>query len=1040
MNAYIFEAGSERGFGVLPGKVAFMNPTSRWLLVDSGGSTTAFSRSPYWAWLRHVFFAMAYALTVVTSLSVVYSGTQVAIAWPSIGIAVWWAVTCRSWRVFAMVCAFVFVVPPSYLGFSEGISFSGAILIGLSHVVAGPAVGPIMALFEKFHRTELEDMKGHLFAPFARIQVPRHVYRLLLASLILIPISKSFTILAIANGGESVSLTLYTGLILRDLAGVIVLAGPGIAISSSVVRSIRAPAIREFIAVVAVTTILLTLIFTYGQQLPVVYLALLPLYWSATRLPVALAVIHAVFTALLTGFFSFWISMGPFSVSDHVSFAQATAIQLFAIMCVLLSLVVSTTVQQHSALVVELEALVATIPDALLIINRFGNAFPVNDLAKELVVKGTDGEFHMRSLKEIDGALLKESNRPGSRALRGETVEGVLVELADVPADGTDDDRRFYSVSASPFYLHGETEAGHALMLYHDSTDEYWTMRKLQRAHDDARSLFEHAPQGVATLDDAGVIIQANRALGELVGVPAYQLSGRYLDEFSQEEDLTEEISAALAEPGILVHSDRCFTAVDGVSRRLALTFRTTTGENAIPGLLLVNAVDITERQRLHELVSHLADHDPLTGLVNRRRFESDFERIVQRSEHELNDGALLLIDLDNFKQINDVLGHQAGDEVLIEIAGLLRECVRPTDIVGRLGGDEFVIALADITQEDVTTIGNRIVETVHQQLKDRPDVVRRVTASVGIVMFSEARDRGMDPFILADQLLYDAKDSGRNRFAVLTPINDGAQPPGSRVTRNHIEHILDKEALTLELQPILNMTTGEIALAEGLARISPAETSVTTGEFIAAVERAGLGPQLDMYVIRKGIQLLSELQGARPGFRLALNISAQSCGADEVCSLLVSELEKHNVTPGSLILELTESAPLEDVEAARRFQHTLEEHGVIFALDDFGAGFDPYRYLKQLDFHILKISGEFVEGMAEEGVDRSIVYSIARLAQEQGMDTVAEFVSSEKIFQAVKQSGITYAQGYHIGRSLALTDFITTHLTPNTQDREDKE
>lgn len=1010
-----------------------MHSTSRWLLTGSGDSTAAFSRSPNWAWVRHTLFALAYALTVVTSLSVVYSGTQVAIAWPSIGIAVWWAVTCRSWRVFAMVCVFVFVVPPIYLGVSEGISFAGVILIGLSHVVAGPAIGPGMALFEKVQPTEPENNNGSLFAPFARIQVPRHVYRLLIASLILIPISKSFTLVAIANSGESVSLSLYISLILRDLAGVIVVAGPGIAISSSVVRSLSAPAIREFMTVVVVTAILLTLIFSYGQNLPVAYLALLPLYWSATRLPVSLAVVHAVVTAFFTGLFSVWINTGPFTILDNSPFAQATAIQLFAIMCVLLSLVVSTTIQQHSALAAELEVLAATIPDALLVINRAGKAFPVNDVAKELVVEDSDGEYEVRQLKEIDGALLNDSNKPGSRALRGETVEAMLLELADTPGEGADGDRRFYSVSASPMYLRGDTEAAHALMLYHDSTDEYWTLRQLQHAHDDARSLFEHAPQGVATLDDAGVIMQANRALGELIGVPAYQLQGRRLDEFSGEDDLTEQITTALEKPEMPVHTDCYFNTVDGHSRRVALTFRTTTGKGATPGPLLVNAVDITERQRLHELVSHLADHDALTGLMNRRRLESEFENIYSRSEHELSEGALLLIDLDNFKMVNDILGHRAGDELLVEFAALLRDCVRSSDVVGRLGGDEFVVVLPDTDHTGATAIGARIVETVQQQLENRPNVLRRVTASIGIVMFSEARERGMDPFILADQLLYDAKDSGRNRFAVLAPMHGDSQPPVSRVTRNHIEHILETEALTLELQPILTLATGMITAAEGLARIHPAETSVTTGEFIVAVERAGLGPKLDMYVIPKGIRILTELQRVSPGFRLALNISAQSYGDDEVCSLLVSELEKHHVPPGSLILELTESTPLEDVEAARRFQRTLEEHGVALALDDFGAGFDPYRYLKQLDFSLLKIAGEFVEGMTEEGVDRSIVYSVMRLAHEQGMDTVAEFVSSEEIFEAVKQSGITYAQGYHIGRSLPLADFITTHLTTTT-------
>lgn len=1028
------EAGSARVFGVFQGKVAFMNSTSRWLLAYNSGSATMVSRSPNWWWLRHVFFAVAYVVAVVTSLSLVYSGTLIAVVWPSVGIAVWWTVTCRRWRVFALVCAFVFVVPPLYLGVTQGISFRGVLLVGLSHLIAGPAIGPLILLIGKFYRAEPENRGGgHLFAPLAYIQIPRHVYSLLVASLIIIPISKGFTLLAIALGGDSVSVTLYLSLILRDLAGVIAVAGPGIVIASSAVRHFGAVVWREFSWVLMATTVLLLMVFTLAQDLPIVYLAILPLYWSATRLPVALAVIHAVFTSAVTTVLVFLLGAGPITVSETAT-RQATAIQLFVIMCVLLSLVVSTTVQQQSALVAELEALAATIPDALLVINRFGKALPINAAAHDLVVEDTEGDYEVRRLKKIDGPPLNDYHKPSNRALRGETVEAMLLELADVSGEGRDGNRRFYSVSASPLYLRGETEAGHALMLCHNNTDEYWTMRQLQHAHDDARYLFDHAPQGVARLDDSGIILQANHALGELVGLSAQQLSGRHLDEFSAEDNLQDEVSTAFAEPGVFVHTDRYFTAVDGTSRRVALTFRTTTGEDATPGQVLVNAVDITERQRLHELVSHLADHDALTGLMNRRRFESEFEKVYSNSGGELDDGALLLIDLDNFKAVNDVLGHHAGDELLVEFAGLLRDCVRSTDVVGRLGGDEFVIILPDTDHTGATAIGARIVETVQQRLGDRPNVLQRVTASIGLVMFSEARERGMDPFILADQLLYDAKDSGRNRFAVLAPIHGGSQPPVSRVTRNHIEHILETEALRLELQPILTLATGEIRIAEGLARIDPAEASVTTGEFIMAVERAGLGPKLDMYVITKGVQILTELQRASPGFRLALNISAQSCGADEVCRLLVSELEKHHVPPGSLILELTESAPLEDVEAARRFQHTLGEHGVAFALDDFGVGFDPYRYLKQLDFSLLKIAGEFVEGMVEDGVDRSIVSSIARLAHEQGINTVAEFVSSKKIFEAVKQSDITYAQGYYIGRSLPLDDFIATHLTPFTQ------
>lgn len=1010
-------------------KAAFVISTSRWIPADAGSSATFRNGSPTWIGLRYLLFALAYVVTVVVSLSVVYSGTIIAIVWPSIGIAVWWAVTCRSWRVFAFVCACVFTVPALYLGFFEGTTLRGAILVGFSHLIAGPLIVPLMALFEKMHPTEAQAGDDRFFMPLTRILAPRHVYRLLIASLILIPIAKAITLLAVAGSGNSVSVTLYLSLILRDLAGVIAVAGPGIAISSATLRGFSAATIREFIGVLVVTAVLLAGIFVHGRELPVVYLAMLPLYWSATRLPVPVAVIHAVVTVSLATFFTYLLGGGPFSVANESPVAQATAIQLFVIMCVLLSLVVSTTVQQHSTLLAEFEVLAATIPDGMLVISRSGKAFPINATAHDLVSQTPTGEFFTRRLREVDGELLHDGNRPSGRALRGENVRGMFVELAELDTDGTEADRRFYSVSASPLYLRGETEPGHALLLYHDSTEEYRTMQQLRHARDEARHLFEHAPQGVATLDEQGLIVQANRALGELVGMPATQLPGHRLDEFITEDGLTEEVTMALEAPGALVHADRCLQARDGHSRRVALSFRMMISEDERTAPVLVNAIDVTERQRLHELVSHLADHDSLTSLFNRRRFETELKKIFARDTPDSGDGALMLLDLDNFKMVNDLIGHHAGDELLVEFAELLRDCVRSTDLVGRLGGDEFVVVLPDTTPETATDIGARIIETVHQRFSGRPNAVRHVTASIGIVMFSEAREQGVSPMLLADQLLYEAKHAGRNRFASLKPETGPAPQATQPITRERVERILEKEALTLVLQPIADMESGHIGFAEGLMRIAPGEEPLPTGELVAAVERAGLGPELDMCVLRKGIRLLPELQRISPGFRLALNLSAQSLGSMEVARMVVSELEQQQIPPGSLVLEVTESAPLEDVAAAREFQETLAGHGVALALDDFGAGFDPYRYLRQLDFSILKVAGEFVEGAVEGGVDRSIVTSLVGLAREQGMDTVAEFVSDERTHEVAKACGVTYAQGYHIGKPLPPADFMSTHL-----------
>ena len=980
----------------------------------------------------HSLLAAAYLITMVISVSTVYAGTFVSIAWPPVGIAVWWALTCRSRRGFILVCAFVFVALVLYLSIAGRLPTAAVLLIGIAHVIAGPAIALVVKWFERWDPTT-RSRRHHRFVLTARIMTPGDVYRLLVASLLLIPAAKVLSILAISVGGDSVSITLYASLILRDLAGVIAVAGPGIAISSGTWKGVRASTVVEFVVAMVGTGVLLAVIFGPGRHLPIVYLTLLPLYWSATRLPVAVASLHAVVTAGAATVLAYAAGYGPFAVSDETLIVQATAVQLFIIMCVLLSLVVSTTVQEHSALVAEFETVTETIPDGLLIVDRSGRASPLNASAREFVIESEDGEAVPRDLTQVEGLPLDGSDRPDRRVLQDETVRGMLVEFADDRADdaaAVRDERRVYTLSASPLRLPDDDEPWHAVLLYHDSTDEYRAQRRLRRAYDQVVGLFEHAPQGVATLDAEGRILQANHALGALVGVPVDRLAGRRIGEFSSEADLAEDVAAALENPGTVIRSDRCLTGEDGRRRLVDLSFRTLAGEDMSPVPLLFIAIDVTERQRVHDAVSHLADHDSLTGLVNRRRFEAELERMRELHELESEDGALLLMDLDNFKTVNDELGHHAGDALLVEFAALLTDCVRSTDTVGRWGGDEFVVALPGAGLEAAVAIASRIVQTVREGFSERQNALGNVTTSVGIALLSEARDLSVSPMELADQLLYRAKRSGRNRFATLALEHSESSSSTGESARGRVERILETGALRLELQPIVDVATGHVVLAEGLVRVASSEEPIAAAELVGTVERAGLGSVLDAHVLRMGIGLLPELRRVRPGFRLSLNLSAQSMVDDEIARLVISELEKHGLPAQALVLELTETAPVADLDAARRFQRLLRDHGVVLALDDFGVGHDPYRILGELDFDIVKIAGEFVRSMPAGGMTMSIVASIVRLAKEQGMATVAEYVSDEQILHSVRQSGVTFAQGHFFGASLPPEEFIATHLS----------
>ena len=252
----------------------------------------------------------------------------------------------------------------------------------------------------------------------------------------------------------------------------------------------------------------------------------------------------------------------------------------------------------------------------------------------------------------------------------------------------------------------------------------------------------------------------------------------------------------------------------------MALSFRVlSTGDDAHRSLL-VNAVDVTERQRLQDLVTRLAEHDSLTGLANRRRLEAEVKRIVASGEHGAGDGALMMIDLDNFKQVNDVLGHRVGAQLLVQLGRLLTEQAPAEDPVGRLDGDEFVIVLPTANRGAAVAVSRRIVEAVDEQFGGRSDETGCIRASIGFSMSTDARDQGIDPFRLADRVMYDAKTAGRSRTAGSTTA-DGrvrAGAPGTSVA--DVRAVLEFDAMRTDLQPMLDLRTGRIDLVKALPRI----------------------------------------------------------------------------------------------------------------------------------------------------------------------------------------------------------------------------
>lgn len=559
--------------------------------------------------------------------------------------------------------------------------------------------------------------------------------------------------------------------------------------------------------------------------------------------------------------------------------------------------------------------------------------------------------------------------------------------------------------------------------------------RAARTATEQSERLFLDAPHGVAVLDTTGRIQFVNASLCGLVGLPPDELEGTWLTELAPPGD------ASIANHLARVHEDVSHSnASDCVLRdyrgqdiHVALSSRLLRRPGSDDfDIVLVNVVDVSERRRYQDRLAHLVDHDVLTGLANRRRFDTELQRHLERCRRYGQSGAVLLLDLDNFKQVNDSLGHNAGDQLIVTIGGILRRSVRDTDVVARLGGDEFAVLLTDGDQAGAERVGRTIVERVREHAATLDGVRRRVTASVGAVTFQAASEHATDILALADMTMYDAKEAGRNQVAVL-PEGDMRPPKFSARLQwqSRIEEALEKDRFELHLQPIMNLATNRVTSAEVLLRLRNDDELVPPSRFVYIAERTGLMPQVDAWVVEHSLAVLARLREVDPAFELEVNLSGHSIGHPDIERTIRESLLRHDVEPSALILEITETAAVADVALARAFAERMTELGCAFALDDFGAGFGSFYYLKHLIFDYVKIDGEFVAHVHESQVDRTIMRSIVGIARDLGKKTVAEFVSDPEILDVVRAEGVDFAQGFLIGRPVPEADFVAQFMTP---------
>ncbi len=433
---------------------------------------------------------------------------------------------------------------------------------------------------------------------------------------------------------------------------------------------------------------------------------------------------------------------------------------------------------------------------------------------------------------------------------------------------------------------------------------------------------------------------------------------------------------------------------------------------------------DITDRKSAEQRIEYLAYHDALTGLPNRLLVQDRFEQAMAQAERSNTKVALVYLDLDNFKSINDSLGHAAGDEFLKEVARRLRSCVRDSDTISRQGGDEFLLVLRDLPDTEIVSaiiikIMERLQEPLHLDTQELSS-----SASIGAAI---APDDGRDFETLrkkADLAMYRSKESGRNTWHFFDPTMD-AEAGEHLLMRNGLRRALDRQEFVLHYQPQYELASGALTGVEALIRwMHPELGLVAPGRFIGVAEESGLIVPMGDWVLRQACQqAVLWQQAGLPALTMSVNLSAIQFKRGHVEQSVERALAESGLAPALLELELTESILLQSVESVLTSVRQLKQMGVKLAIDDFGTGYSSLSYLKRLDIDKLKIDQSFVRDLATDPDDEAIVRAIIQMARSLNLKTIAEGVETEDMRSRLQAFGCDAAQGYLYSRPVPAED-----------------
>lgn len=561
----------------------------------------------------------------------------------------------------------------------------------------------------------------------------------------------------------------------------------------------------------------------------------------------------------------------------------------------------------------------------------------------------------------------------------------------------------------------------------------------LQQTEARFASAFHNAPIGMLLVGDDGLVVHANRVTENIYGAQSGYWAGRTFWFLADAVD-----AARLAERYEALRAGRIddFCLETRQSTRVGAPLWVMVSGSRIPRAeggvhAIVQIQDVTTTRVMADRLAYQATHDELTELLNRGEFETRLKRALESIRVDSTQHAVLYVDLDTFKVINDACGHAAGDAMLRQVASLLRDHVRKHDAVARLGSDEFAILLEHCTRVQAAAIAEKLCKAIEAHRFACEDKFFNVGASIGLVALVSPDSSPASVMKAADAACYAAKEMGRGRVYQFDPddaeLNRHRQQVDSVAV---INRALEHDRFELHAQPIRAAQSAPDAPPthlEILVRMRDERGAmISPGLFLPAAERFGLAPRIDRWVIRNTCAWFAAHRDCLARIEsCSINLSGQSMADPDLARFIETEFSRHRLPPSSFCFEITETAAIASIAQAQAFVAGLRERGFHFALDDFGSGLSSFAYLKALPVDVLKIDGIFVRNIAVDRLDEAMVRSIAEVARIMDKVTVAEFVETPQQAEVLTRVGIDYLQGYGIGKPQPLAELFAELAPP---------